>query len=168
MQVDNSADQWQCPLHTRWWWQRVHLLHDKIVAVATDPCRTFVRDGHNCHGCAELFTILVGVYLAIQRRTLIRRFPSSLTHDDRLAADCLHLVAARLDFVDRRSAAAVCKTWHDAIHDPLLADTAADATALLKSHFAKLNDGYHWTRMPLYEGLVVAWALTQHWLTNRE
>jgi hypothetical protein len=142
-------------------------LHAKIVAAARHVLRlhpgsrVVVVRGKYCYGCAELCVVLISVYLAIQARTSARVAPAAPSGP--FTADVLLAVMRHLRGSDRRAAAATCRAWHQVAVDPVLADASGDAVDLLRSRFALL-EGAPWEWFPGRHALVVAWALTNHWL----
>jgi hypothetical protein len=159
-----------CALCQRSSWRRTHVIHDQIVAAAQHlerhpSGRVVVVSGRECGPCAEVCVVLLSAYLAIRARTSAH--VSSAAPTGPLAPDVVLGVMRRLGADDRRAAAATCKTWYGVAADSALADASVDAVRVLRLRFAQLENR-PWTRFPIGDDLIVVWALTNHWLEQRQ
>lgn len=150
----------RCQFCSRLPWNTVSTFHDAIVAAARHltqhPTGRVIVNRKMCwYGCVETFVVLVSAYLSIEARRHLT-FASEATLSP-LPSDILALVVAHLDHPNRLASARVCKAW-----------PTAEAIVLLSRRFATLlpRGMFTWMHYPRAEGLVVAWALTKHWLAT--
>jgi hypothetical protein len=162
-----------CPLCLRAGWKsNLSRVYDAIVSAAThlrrNPRgRVRIQNGAYCTwGCSKVAVVLVSVYLDVGSGPS-RQFASSSSPPQLVTPQILDGALSYLDWTDRRVAARVCRDWHRAVHDPARSpSTTGDALDLLRRRFARL-DGHFWTAYPSGAALVVALALTRHWLRGR-